>query len=75
MKAARLEDDTSFSFGETEDLFTEWIARNKIAANYDFDAKSQRLVVVKPVQAESVPIRINVVLNWFTELANLPPAR
>jgi len=73
MKAVTLEDESRFTFGESRDLFTEWFARNRIVANYDFDSKGQRFIMVKPVGEESLPVQINVILNWFEELQRLVP--
>ena len=73
MKVVTLEDETRFTFGEPKDLFTEWFARNKIVANYDFDSNDQRFIMIKPMREESLPIQINVVLNWFEELKRLVP--
>ena len=73
MKAVTLEDESRFTFGEARDLFTEWFARNRIVANYDFDSKGQRFIMVKPVGEESLPVQINVILNWFEELQRLLP--
>ncbi|MHC4510216.1 MAG: TolB family protein [Planctomycetota bacterium] len=68
MKAVAIEVEPSFSLGESSDLFTEWAARNKIVRNYDFDSVNRRFIMVKPLQEESAPTQINVVLNWFEEL-------
>ncbi len=68
MKAVEIEIEPSFSLGEPNDLFTEFSARNMIVRNYDFDSENRRFIMVKPLQEESTPTQINVVLNWFEEL-------
>lgn len=73
MKVVTLEDETRFTFSEPQDLFTEWFARNRIVANYDFDSNGQRFIMIKSIREESLPIQINVVLNWFEELKRLVP--
>jgi serine/threonine-protein kinase len=74
MKAVAIEIEPSFSLGESNDLFTEWAERNNMVRNYDFDSVNRRFIMVKPLQEESTPTRINVVLNWFDELKRLVPA-
>ncbi len=73
MKAVAIEIEPSFSSGEPNDLFTEFSARNTIVRNYDFDSVNRRFIMVKPLQEESTPTQINVVLNWFEELKRLMP--
>jgi serine/threonine-protein kinase len=74
MKAVAIEVEPSFSLGETNDLFTEWAERNNMVRNYDFDPVNRRFIMVKSLQDESTPTKINVVLNWFDELKRLVPA-
>ncbi len=74
MKAVAIEIEPSFSVGEPNDLFTEWAERNNMVRNYDFDPVNRRFIMVKPLQEESTPTQINVVLNWFDELKHLVPA-
>jgi serine/threonine protein kinase len=73
MKAVAIEIEPSFSLGEPNDLFTEWAERNNMVRNYDFDPVNRRFIMVKPLQEESTPTQINVVLNWFEELKRLVP--
>jgi serine/threonine-protein kinase len=73
MKAVAIEVETSFSLGEPNDLFTEFVERNSMVRNYDFDPVNRRFIMVKPLQEESTPTQINVVLNWFEELKRLVP--
>ncbi len=40
---------------------------------YDVTADGQRFVMVQPMEPESAPTQINVVLNWFEELKRLVP--
>ncbi len=40
---------------------------------YDVTANGRRFVMVQPVEPESAPTQINVVLNWFEELKRLVP--
>ena len=40
---------------------------------YDVTADGRRFVMVQPVEPESAPTQINVVLNWFEELKRLVP--
>ena len=75
MKAVAIEIEPSFSLGETNDLFTEWAERNNMVRNYDFDPVNRRFIMVKPLQEESTPTQINVVLNWFEELKRLVPSQ
>jgi serine/threonine-protein kinase len=75
MKAVAIEVEPSFSVGEPNDLFTEFSARNMIVRNYDFDSVNRRFIMVKPLQEESTPTQINVVLNWFEELKRLVPSQ
>ena len=75
MKAVAIEVEPSFSVGEPNDLFTEFSARNMIVRNYDFDSVNRRFIMVKPLQEESTPTQINVVLNWFDELKRLVPSQ
>jgi len=75
MKAVAIEIEPSFSIGEPNDLFTEFSARNMIIRNYDFDSVNRRFIMVKPLQEESTPTQINVVLNWFEELKRLVPSQ
>jgi len=75
MKAVAIEIEPSFSVGEPNDLFTEFSARNMIVRNYDFDSANRRFIMVKPLQEESTPTQINVVLNWFEELKRLVPSQ
>jgi len=73
MKVVTLEDETHFTFSAPQDLFTEWFDRNKIVANYDYNAENQRFIIVKSQRKESIPMQINVVLNWLEELKHLVP--
>ena len=74
VKAVAIEFEPSFSLGEPKELFTEWAERNNIVRNYDFDPVNRRFIMVKPLQEESTPTQINVVLNWFEELKRLVPS-
>ncbi|MHC4579950.1 MAG: protein kinase domain-containing protein [Planctomycetota bacterium] len=75
MKAVAIEIEPSFSIGEPNDLFIEWAERNNMVRNYDFDPVHRRFIMVKPLQDESAPMQINVVLNWFEELKRLVPSK
>jgi serine/threonine-protein kinase len=74
VKAVAIGFEPSFSLGEPKELFTEWAERNNIVRNYDFDPVNRRFIMVKPLQEESTPTQINVVLNWFEELKRLVPS-
>jgi len=73
MKVVNLEDEASFTFSAPQDLFKEWFDRNYFVANYDYDAENRRFIMSKPLGEETIPVQINVVLNWFEELKRLVP--
>ncbi len=41
--------------------------------DYDVTADGRRFVMVQPMEPESAPTQINVILNWFEELKRLVP--
>jgi eukaryotic-like serine/threonine-protein kinase len=65
----------TLSVGKPRRLFERPYAHsNAFWANYDVTANGERLLMVKAV-APVAPTKINVVLNWFTELQQRVPTR
>ena len=76
MMAVDITTQPSFSVGKHKALFEgQYLPGPGDTPNYDFNAKGQRFLMLKPVDdAPAAPTQINVVLNWSEELKQRVPA-
>ncbi len=66
--------EPSFSIGKPHELFERHYLANTDGLsrpNYDVSSDGRRFLMVKPVEEQRGPTRINVVLNWTEELKRL----
>jgi hypothetical protein len=76
MMAVDITTQPSFAAGKPRFLFAgPYVPTATVFPNYDFDAKEQRFLMIKPSeQAQAAATQINVVLNWTEELKQKVPA-
>ena len=76
MMAVDITTQPSFAKGKPRILFAgPYAPTATVFPNYDFDAKGQRFLMIKPSeQAQAAATQINVVLNWTEELKQKVPA-
>ena len=76
MKVSVSTDGMDLAPGQPEALFT-WrglAAGSYDSASFDVSRDGRRFLVIEPLTNEQTPT-LHVVLNWFTELKRLVPAR
>jgi eukaryotic-like serine/threonine-protein kinase len=74
MMAVDIATQPSFSAGKPRVLFEgPHVVAFGATANYDVSADGQRFLMLKPIEQNSPPTQINVVLNWFEELKQKVP--
>jgi serine/threonine-protein kinase len=67
MMVVNVSADGSFDFGKPRVLFEGQYEHLEETPNYDVSRDGQRFIMVE-TPPESAPRRVNVILNWFTEL-------
>jgi len=73
MMAATVETTPTFAVSKPRVLFEEHFEKGvfPFEANYDVSPDGHKFLLVRPIEHESAPAQVNIVLNWSDELRRL----